>query len=44
MLKRSAPMTRKTPLRATWHWGYTRGEPVRAQKMAANDEKMKEAA
>jgi hypothetical protein len=30
--------------RATWSWGYTRWEPVRAEKMAANDDKMKEAA
>jgi hypothetical protein len=30
--------------RATWDWGYTRWEPVRAQKMAANGDKFKEAA
>ncbi|WP_232482042.1 hypothetical protein [Achromobacter denitrificans] len=30
--------------RATWSWAYTRWEPVRTQKMAANDDKMKEAA
>ncbi|CCN24139.1 phage-related conserved hypothetical protein [Bordetella bronchiseptica 1289] len=30
--------------RATWDWGYTRWEPVRAAKLAANDDKMKEAA
>jgi len=30
--------------RATWNWAYTRWEPVRAQKMAANNDKMKEAA
>ncbi|MBN3270142.1 hypothetical protein CUR95_24075 [Bordetella bronchiseptica] len=30
--------------RATWDWGYTRWEPVRAEKMAANEDKMKEAA
>lgn len=30
--------------RATWDWGYTRWEPVRAQKMAANSDKFKEAA
>ncbi|CAB3931604.1 hypothetical protein LMG6000_02237 [Achromobacter insolitus] len=30
--------------RATWDWGYTRWEPVRARKMAANNDKMKEAA
>ncbi|WP_116521050.1 DUF1364 family protein [Achromobacter insuavis] len=30
--------------RATWDWGYTRWEPVRAQKLAANGDKFKEAA
>lgn len=30
--------------RATWDWGYTRWEPVRAQKLAANSDKFKEAA
>lgn len=30
--------------RSTWNWAYTRWEPMRAQKMAANDNTIREAA